>query len=459
MKIIILNASPKGDYSITLQYCLYILKTMPDEVSYEIINVGKNIKKLENDTTIFNEAVELIKEADGIIWAFPIYIYVVPYQLMRFLEVLESRDLLSVFKDKYAVSVSSSYHFFDHTAHNYIHATSEDLGMKYVEAYSSDIKDLFEKQVRDKLKAFGENFINHIRNKYPVVKAFREVSDVPPYNPDIKSIEHTKKDESKRVVLLTDTDNPNSNLSRMTEVLKRFLPYPVEEYNINELGIKGGCLSCMRCAFVGECVYNDGFPEFHMNKVMSSDVIISAKTIRKRYFSPVWKLYYDRCFYNGHRTTFQGKHTANIVSGSLRELNDLREILLAIGEIGKRNLLGIVTDEYQDSKQITNLIKVLAKKIVWAVENNVQKPFTYRGVGGTKIFRDLIYSLKGVMRDDHEFYKKNNLYDFPNKDWKNRIEQFKLKLLLSNKFLRPEAISRMNDELIKPYKKILDELD
>jgi len=33
-----------------------------------------------------------------------------------------------------------------------------------------------------------------------------------------------------------------------------------------------------------------------------------------------------------------------------------------------------------------------------------------------KIFRDLIYSMRGVVGDDHRFYKKHKLYDFPQKD-------------------------------------------
>ena len=33
-----------------------------------------------------------------------------------------------------------------------------------------------------------------------------------------------------------------------------------------------------------------------------------------------------------------------------------------------------------------------------------------------KIFRDLIYSMRGVVGDDHRFYKKRKLYDFPQKD-------------------------------------------
>lgn len=456
MKIVILNASPKGNYSVTLQYSLYVLKTMPEDVSYDIINVAKNIKDIERKPELLKQNIEIIKKADCIIWSFPVYIYSVPYQLMKFLDMLEDADSLDIFKDKYTASISSSFHFYDNIAHNYMHATCEDLGMKYIEDYSASMKDMLLEEERAKLKAFGENIVNHIKNDFAVEKIYSQISAVPAYTPDMNAIDQVDKIDTKRVVLLTDSTNKDSNLNRMTNVLKRFLAYPVVEYNLNDLDIKGGCLSCMRCAFIGKCVYNDGFPEFHMNKVMSADVLITAMTLKGRYFSPVWKLFYDRSFYNGHRSTFQGKHTANIVSGSMSDYKDLREILLAVGEIGKQNLIGIVTDEYQDSGYITKLLKSLSDKIVWAVDNNVQKPFTFRGVGGSKIFRDLIYSMKGIMLGDHKFFKKNKLYDFPNKDWKNRIEQIILKTVLTNRRFRIEALKRMDEELIKPYKKFLD---
>lgn len=35
-----------------------------------------------------------------------------------------------------------------------------------------------------------------------------------------------------------------------------------------------------------------------------------------------------------------------------------------------------------------------------------------------KIFRDLIYTMQGMMKADHKFYKQQGLYDFPQKNKK-----------------------------------------
>ena len=48
MKILIINGSPAGDDSITLQTMLYIQMLHP-ELSFTTLNVGKRIKAYERD--------------------------------------------------------------------------------------------------------------------------------------------------------------------------------------------------------------------------------------------------------------------------------------------------------------------------------------------------------------------------------------------------------------------------
>ena len=46
MKILVLNGSPKGEYSITLQTCLFIMRHFREH-SFSVIHVGAQIKSLE----------------------------------------------------------------------------------------------------------------------------------------------------------------------------------------------------------------------------------------------------------------------------------------------------------------------------------------------------------------------------------------------------------------------------
>lgn len=50
-----------------------------------------------------------------------------------------------------------------------------------------------------------------------------------------------------------------------------------------------------------------------------------------------------------------------------------------------------------------------------------QGPRTFLGVGGHKVFRDLVYDMRGVMTADHRFYRDQGRYDFPQKRIRRRI--------------------------------------
>jgi len=144
MNIVVLNGSPKGDLSITLQYIRYAAKKYPNS-SFQYFPVAQNIKKLEKNEAAFREITDAVKKADAVIWSFPLYFLLVCSQYKRFIELIFERKQEDAFIGKYAVSVSTSVHFFDHTAHNYIHGICDDLQMHYAGGYSAAMYDLMKK--------------------------------------------------------------------------------------------------------------------------------------------------------------------------------------------------------------------------------------------------------------------------------------------------------------------------
>jgi predicted SprT family Zn-dependent metalloprotease len=62
MKITVLNGSPKGKYSITLQYVNLIRKIFPQH-ELNIFHVSQNIKRLEKDDKVFQEIIEIVNRA------------------------------------------------------------------------------------------------------------------------------------------------------------------------------------------------------------------------------------------------------------------------------------------------------------------------------------------------------------------------------------------------------------
>lgn len=151
-----------------------------------------------------------------------------------------------------------------------------------------------------------------------------------------------------------------------------------------------------------------------------------------------------------------GKSIGYIVSGPLRHEPSLREVLEARSEVGQLFLLDIVTDEYETDQEITSLLINLAEKTMWAMEQRPQRPANFMGVGGMKVFRDLIYVMQGLMQEDHRFYKKHGLYDFPQKQVKQILQMKLIGLLLKSPKTRKKMGTRMNEAILKPYTEAID---
>ena len=67
MNILVLNGSPKGKNSITLQTVLFLQKKFPEH-RFDILHVGQKIKALEKD---FSPALAAISGADVLLFSYP----------------------------------------------------------------------------------------------------------------------------------------------------------------------------------------------------------------------------------------------------------------------------------------------------------------------------------------------------------------------------------------------------
>lgn len=175
MKITVLNGSPKGMTSVTMQYVHYIQKEFP-KYELKIINIAQRIKKIESDECAFQNILTEVRASDGILWACPVYYFLVPSNYKRFIELIFERGAKEVFQDKYTAVLTTSVHFFDHTAHNYMHAICDDLNMKYVGSFSADMSDLLKARERERLRLFAENFFEAIENHVLISKSYRPLT-------------------------------------------------------------------------------------------------------------------------------------------------------------------------------------------------------------------------------------------------------------------------------------------
>jgi NAD(P)H-dependent FMN reductase len=72
MNITVLNGSPKGPTSATMQYVHYIQKKFPEH-ELQIISIFQRIAKIEDDAQAFQNILDGISSSDAILWASPVY--------------------------------------------------------------------------------------------------------------------------------------------------------------------------------------------------------------------------------------------------------------------------------------------------------------------------------------------------------------------------------------------------
>ena len=489
MKIAIINGSPKGQNSITLQSVKYLEKLYPSH-EFRELDAGQIIRALERD---FSRAEELLAWCDAMIFSFPVYTFIAPAQLHRFVELMFEREVNV--QGKFATSITTSKHFYDVTAHKYIEENALDLGLKYVKGHSADMDDLTKPAGREELCKFFDYFTWCVENDLHEEKKVNTVPyEAVPATP-VEGAENSGK--SGDVVIITDCTDEDSSLHKMIERFRAVFPYKTRIFNIAEFPFQGGCLGCFNCAVSGKCIYKDNFDTTLRESIQTADAIVYAFDVKYHSFGSRLKMYNDRNFCNGHRTVTVGMPIGYLVSGAYEREENLRMIVEGRAEVGRNFLAGVATDEQRSSitsidaarpshssgecissssgatspevdsfdstndRTVTDIrIDEMAKKLAYALDNKLIVAQNFLGVGGMKIFRDLIYQMRGMMRADHKFYKKGGYYnDFPQKHWPQSLLMYLVGFMLGNEKIKKKIGNKMNEGMLMPYKRVLDSLD
>lgn len=449
LNILIFNGSPKGENSITYQTCLFLEKRF-DSHTYDVVHVGKQIKSLEKD---MSSVVEKVKNADLLVFAYPVYTFIAPYQVHRFIELLKQENI--DFRGKFSTQITTSKHFYDVTAHKYVEENCLDMGLKVISGLSADMEDLLSKKgQKDAIDFFKQVFFDISNDIY---KEIPMVNTCPLPNYLSKFTEKTvEKDMSKRVCIVTAIDEKtDESLIHMIDDFTALLPYSFDIVNLNDIGLKGGCISCFHCSVNGDCIYKDDFQNILRNRIQTSDAIVYAFSIKNHYADSIFKMYDDRQFCNGHRTVVKGTPIGYIISGHYSVESNLQMILEGRAEVGGTYLAGIVTNE-KDVFTTSKLLQDMTKNLTFAIENKLERPANFYGIGGMKIFRDLIYEMQGLMKEDHRYYKKMGVYDFPQKKRVKIMTMSLVGTVMSLPSVKKKIGNNMTKYMLKPYKKVIE---
>jgi len=433
MKIVVLSGSPKGEYSITYQYIKY-WETIETGNVFKTFHIGQLIREIEKDENLLLDIVNEVEKSDLVLWVYPVYTFIVPYQVMRFVEIVKERGLYVAFANKHTSQIATSCHFYDHTAYNYLRQVCNDWKMHIIPGHLADMGDLIEKKGQKRFK----DYITEI-------KLMIEQTD-----------DKIKPNRTNKIVtIITDLKEEDTNLKKMIQIYQENNNCDVQIFNLNNIKIKSGCLGCLHCTVEGQCVIKDDFQEALIKYVKNTDAIIYASKIEYHWFRSIWKKFDDRQFCNGHRILLAGVPIGYLISGNLSSEPNIRDIIESRAEVGRVYLLGIVTDE-SDWETVTSNIKMMTKKMAWALEQKPERPINFQGVGGMKVLRDLVYSMRGMLQEDHRFYKKNKIYDFPQKQKKRIIQGYFIGFFMRNKKTRIKVLPKLKQFMVAPHQKVVE---
>lgn len=416
--VLVINGSPKGENSVTLQTVLYLKKKFP-ACSFEVLDAARKIRSLVKD---FSPALEMMNRADLLLFSYPVYTFLVPAQLHRFIELMHESGC--ELKGRYATQLSTSKHFYDTTAHEFIRENLSDIGLTVLEGLSADMEDLLCEKGRTEAEKFFAYTLWQMYGARPA-----EITG------------------GKRIALVADLEDNDEALHSKIELFTAEAPCPVDLINLREFKFKGGCQGCFNCAASGECIFQDGFTDLLRNNIHKHDAIVYAFRIRNHSMGSLFKTYDDRQFCNGHRTVTMGTPFAYIVEGDIQAEPNLKKVLEARAQVGYNFLAGIASSPEE--------IRKMSAVLSYALDKSLVLPQNFLGVGGMKIFRDLIYQMRGMMRADHKFFKSHGQYDFPQKRWADSMKMYLVGWLMGNKKLKSKMGGKMTEGMLAPYVKVL----
>ena len=463
MNVVVLAGSPKGSQSVTAEYVRYLAARRPED-TFTFFCPARAYKKYERHPEALTEVLEAVASADLLLWAFPLYFLLVSSGYKRFIEIVFEHDGGTAFRDRYTASLSTSIHFYDHTAHNYIHGVCDDLGMRYLGAFSAEMRDLLDTEKREQLVGWFSGLAGRILRGDRPARRFAPLdlamsgyrpADAPAASvPAGHAPSGTAGVSAPRITIVTD--GASLNTKAMVERLRRSYP-SAEVVDLSTLQF-GHCMGCLKCGFDNRCAYEgtkDEFVEMLNSKVLPADALVFALTMRDRYFTSLWQRYLERTFVYTHQPRLEGKQIAFLIAGPLKGNENAREILLSYAEVMRGHVVDIVTDEIPHD--IDRGIDEFALVLSDAVAADLRPPVTFRGVAGLRLFRDEIFGGLGfVFQADDAYYRTHGIYDFPHRRRGRRTQAAAMKALTRIPGMRNEIRNRLQAEMVKPFQKVVE---
>lgn len=456
MQIVVLNGSPKGRKSVTMQY-IRALEIWHPEHSFIRLDVARSVHRLERDPQAFEAVLAQVREADLVLWAFPLYYMLVCSQYKRFIELIFERGAQDAFRGRYAAALSTSIHFYDHLAHAYVRAVCDDLGMRFIGEFSAAMQDLLSADGKGKLRAFAADVLQAVAEQRPTTRRHAPLAaPSPAYAPGPRAADPAAT--HKRVMIVTDAEDGSSPIALMSARLAEGFAPAAEVVRLADVGIKGPCLGCLKCALDNVCHYEgkDGYIDFVRERMAQADILVFACTIRDRHISSTWRRWFDRSFFTTHTPLLRHKQFAVLIDGPLGQMPEVAQFFQTWTQMQESHLVDCVATDMGDAAVLDGLLDGLAHRLAGHSETGFIPPRTFLGVGAMKVLRDEIWgNLRWVFQADHRAYRRLGYYDFPHHDLGVRALNAALWLATKIPAVRRQVREKMVDGMLSNYQRAL----
>lgn len=459
MKILVLNGSPKGPQSVTMQSVEFLDVLIPD-FEFEYVHAAQKARFLATRPEAMGEIIGKMADADLVLWAFPLYFQQVSSQYKRFIELVCAHEASGRLAGTFAAALSTSIHFFDHAAHEYIRAVSEDLGLRFLGGFSAEMHDLLKPGEQDRLADFARLLLHQAQAGWGQARRYAPLVPSAPYRPASPAIDMPNP-VGVSIGIVAQHNLPGSNLAAMIERFRaNFMERP-EVIDLSQADIRGGCLGCIHCGYSNTCRWEgtDGYVELFKERVLPHDVLIFAAEMRDRGLAWEFKQFMDRSFFNTHQWRLTGKQIGYLVSGPAGQIPLITEMLEGYCQWQHANFVDLASDGGKAAEVDARIDALARRGALMGLERYVAPP-TFPGVAGLKIFRDEIWGhLRPAFMADHRFYRAQGLYrTFPQRQWKSRLLNRLLSALMLWKGFRGEFTRRVKPGMIARHQKVVARL-
>lgn len=463
MKIVVINGSPKGELGVTIQYARYLELNLPGH-SWTWHQVGERIAFIEKHPEAMTAIVDSLAKADLLLWVYPLYHHLVSAQHKRFIELVESTGAQACLAGKYAAAISSSIHYFDHNARNYIHAISEDWGMQFVGAHCVEMDDLRSAEKRHQLVNFGKSLETAVTQQRSIGRMWPALDQsklLGSYQTGPLMVPLNLGGRSLTILADIKAEDHNQDIVRsMADRLAASVQGGrVNLVDLAEFRMQGPCLGCCKCGLDNECAWDgkDGYRVAFETYIEPADMIIFVGAMHDRFLSGRFKQFFDRSFVRTHQPYLVGKQIAWVVAGPLGQEANLRQIMEIYPEVMRGNLAGMVSSELASSAELDARIDGLMASMVELALNGYIAPQTSLGLSGHLVFRDAIWGhLRAVFQGDYRYFRKTKQFDYPQKKWLSQIINQLMWMVLKLPPLRKGFRSMIREMMSLPYRKIVE---